>query len=280
LQSLSWLIKVHVNTTIILGAKLLKLFWLAFKNQLSAQLKKPIEFFSSLLAIILNNSFYLYGIYLLAILSIGEDPEATKVYLISTGMVLTSWGLLNVFGGGLYDLGKLIETGELETFLAKPRSSLFLVSISKSNLVSLGEILQGVATLGLAVALYGLPLGMRALISSLVLTFAFAGVVILIGSLSFFSSRGSQLSYVLLNVILTLSLFPVARALRGREKWILYFTPLLMTATLPRLSTLTGRPDLFLASFVATLSLFIISILLFRYGLKRYKSKNYIFLNE
>jgi ABC-2 type transport system permease protein len=263
-----------------LGAKLLKLFWLAFKNQLSAQMKKPIEFFSSLLAIILNNSFYLYGIYLLAILSIGEDPEATKVYLISTGMVLTSWGLLNVFGGGLYDLGKLIETGELETFLAKPRSSLFLVSISKSNLVSLGEIFQGVATLALAMILYGLPLGMRALTSSLILTFAFAGVVILIGSLSFFSSRGSQLSYVLLNVILTLSLFPIARALRGREKWILYFTPLLMTATLPRLFTFTGSRILFLTSFLATSALFIISLLFFKYGLKRYKSKNYIFLNE
>lgn len=257
-----------------------RLFWLAFKNQLSAQMKKPIEFFSSLLAIILNNSFYLYGIYLLAILSIDEDPEATKVYLISTGMVLTSWGLLNVFGGGLYDLGKLIETGELETFLAKPRSSLFLVSISKSNLVSLGEIFQGVATLGLAMFFYGLPLGMRALVSSLILTFAFAGLVILIGSLSFFSSRGSQLSYVLLNVILTLSLFPVARALKGREKWILYLTPLLMTATLPRLSTLTGKPTLFLASVVTTLALSVISVLLFIYGLKRYKSKNYIFLNE
>jgi len=239
-------------------------------------MKKPVEFFSSLLAILLNNSFYLYGIYLLAILSIGEDPEATKVYLISTGMILTSWGLLNVFGGGLYDLGKFIETGELESFLAKPRSSLFLVSISKSNLVSLSEIFQGILTLTLVVILYGFTLGIRAFISSLILTLAFAAIVISMGSLSFFSSRGSQLSYVLLNIILTLSLLPVARALRGREKWILYFTPLLMTATLPRLATLTSSQTLFWASCFATFVMFIFSILFFKYGIKRYKSHYFL----
>lgn len=259
---------------------MLKLFWLAFKNQLSAQMRKPVEFFSSLLAIILNNGFYLYGIYLLAILSIGEDPEATKTYLISTGIVLTSWGLLNVFGGGLSDLGKLIETGELETYLAKPRSSLFLVSISKSNIVSLGEIFQGIVTIVLAIILYGWLIGVRALISSFILTFAFASVIILIGSLSFFSSRGSQLSYVLLNIILTLSLFPIGQALKGKEKWILYFTPLLVTATLPRWFTLVGGYIPFLALLSATLGLFIISLVFFKYGLKTYKSKNYIFLNE
>ncbi|MGK5595642.1 MAG: hypothetical protein ACSNEK_09850 [Parachlamydiaceae bacterium] len=103
---------------------MLGLFYLALKNQWSAQMKKPIEFFSSLLAIILNNSIYLYGIYLLATLS-GGDHFATKEYLVSTGMVMTSWGFLNVVGGGLLQLGALIETGELETFLAKPRYLLY-----------------------------------------------------------------------------------------------------------------------------------------------------------
>lgn len=255
------------------------LFWLGFKNQWSVQMKKPIEFFSSIIAIILNNSLYLYGIYLLA-LSIGEDPSASKEYLISTGMVLTSWGLLNIFGGGLYQLGTLIETGEFETFLSKPRAPLFLIAISKSNLVSIGEVVQGVVTIILASFFYGLPLGLRALSGSIILTFGFAGIVILIGSFSFFSSRGSQLSYVLLNIILTLSLFPVGRALKGREKWILYFTPLLMTATLPRLSTLTGNSILILTYCFATLFLFFISIVVFEFGKRKYKAKNYIFLNE
>ena len=256
------------------------LLFLAFKNQWSANMRKPLEFFSSLLTLILNNSFYLYGIYLLAILSIGDDPSATQEYLVSTGVVLTSWGLLNVFGGGLYQLGTLIETGELETYLSKPRSPLFLVAISKSNLVSFGEIIQGIATIILAAFLYGPALGLRTLASSIILTFAFAGVVILIGSLSFFSSRGSQISYVILQVVLSLSLFPVGRALHGREKWILYFTPLLMTATLPRLTALHGGISLFVTFITATLGLCIIALLLFNFGLKLYKSKNYIFLNE
>ena len=257
-----------------------KLLLLSFKNQWSAQMRKPLEFFSSLLTIILNNSFYLYGIYLLALLSIGDNPAATKEYLVSTGMVLVSWGLLNVFGGGLYQMASLIETGEIESYLAKPRSPLFLIAISKSNLVSFGDMIQGVATIILVIVLYGFQLGLQALASSVILTFAFAGVVILVGSCSFFSARGSQLSYVILNVVLTLSLFPIGRALQGREKWILYFTPLLMTAALPRLAALYGKASLFAASFIATVGLCLIAVLLFNFGLKCYKSKNYIFLNE
>lgn len=259
---------------------MLGLFWLAFKNQWSANMKKPFEFFPALVAMILNNSFYLYGIYLLAILNTKGDPYVTKEYLLSTGMVLIAWGMVNVFGGGLCQLGALIETGELETFLAKPRSPLFLAAISKSNFVLFGDLIQGIFTIVFVTYLYGFSIGMKTLLSSSILIFAFTGVVILVGSFSFFSSRGSSLSYVCLNVMLTLSIFPIAKALKGREKWILYLTPLLMTATLPRLTALVGSTSLFLASLIATLSLFLISVLFFNFGLKKYKAKNYIILNE
>lgn len=259
---------------------MISLLILAFKNQWSAQMKKPFEFLTGLLALILNNSFYLYGIYLLAILSADDNPLAAKEYLVSTGMVLTSWGLLNVFGGGLYQLGSLIETGELEAYLAKPRSTLLLVAISKSNLLSFGEILQGVITIILSSILYSPFLGIRMLIISVIMVFAFASMIIIIGTISFFCSRGSQISYVILQVLLSLSLFPVSRALKGREKWILYFTPLLITATLPRLIALQGGLPTFLAFFVATMLFLFMGICFFKFGLKSYKFKNYIFIND
>lgn len=259
---------------------MLSLLILAFKNQWSAQMKKPFEFLTGVFMLILNNSFYLYGIYLLAILSFQDDPLATKEYLVSTGMVLTSWGLLNVFGGGLYQLSSLIETGELEVYLAKPQSPLVLVAISKSNLLSLGEIIQGLITIILCLNLYGPFLGLRMIICSIIMMFVFASTIICIGSISFFSSRGSQISYVILQVLLSLSLFPVGRALTGREKWILYVTPLLVTATLPRLMTLEGGIYYFLAFVVTTAFFFLISLTFFRFGLRNYQAKNYIFINE
>ena len=259
---------------------MISLLILAFKNQWLAQTKKPLEFLTGLLVLILNNSLYLYGIYLLAILSSDDNPLAAKEYLVSTGMVLTSWGLLNVFGGGLYQLGSLIETGELEAYLAKPRSTLFLVAISKSNLMSFGEILQGIITIIVSSILYDPFLGIRMLAISSIMVFAFASVIIIIGTISFFSSRGSQVSYVILQVLLSLSLFPVSRALKGREKWILYFTPLLITATLPRFLVLQGELSTFLVFSGATIFFFFIGICFFKFGLKSYKSKNYIFLNE
>jgi ABC-type uncharacterized transport system permease subunit len=251
---------------------MISLLILAFKNQLSAQMKKPFEFLTGLLSLILNNSFYLYGIYLLALLSADDNPLAAKEYLVSTGMVLTSWGFLNVFGGGLYQLGSLIETGELEAYLAKPQPTLLLVAISKSNLMSVGEILQGMITIIISSILYDSFLGIKMLVISAILVFAFASVIISIGTISFFSSRGSQISYVILQVLLSLSLFPVSRALKGREKWILYFTPLLITATLPRLIVLQGG--------LATFLTFIVATMLFKFGLKFYRSKNYIFINN
>ncbi len=253
---------------------------LAFKNQWSAQMKKPFEFLMGLLALILNNSFYLYGIYLLAILSGGDNSLAAKEYLVSTGMVLTSWGLLNVFGGGLYQLGSLIETGELEAYLAKPQPILLLVAISKSNLMSFGEILQGGVTILISLILYGSFLGIKILAISIIMVFAFTSVIIIIGTISFFSSQGSQISYVILQALLSLSLFPVSRALKGKEKWILYITPLLITATLPRFVVLEGGLFPFFAFIVATMVFLFLGIWFFKFGLKFYKSKNYIFINE
>jgi len=172
---------------------MVSLLLLSFKHQWSAQIKKPLEFIIGLIALILNNSFYLYGIYLLAILTSDDNSLAAKEYLVSTGIVLTSWGLLNVLGGGLHQLGNLIETGELEVYLAKPRSPLFLVALSKSNLMSFGEVLQGIATIGVCAILYDLSLGLRMFASSVILIFAFASVIIMIGTFSFFTSRGSQM---------------------------------------------------------------------------------------
>lgn len=259
---------------------MISLLALAFKNQLSAQLRKPIEFFTGLLMLILNNSFYLYGIYLLAILSVDDNPIAAKEYLISTGMVLTSWGLLNVLGGGLYQLGSMIETGELEAYLSKPRSPLFLAALSKSNLLSLGEIIQGIITVIICSILYSSLTGVMMFASSCVLLFAFASVIITVGTLSFFSSRGSQMSYVIMQIVLSLSLFPIGRALKGREKWILYFSPLLITATLPRASIIQGSPRFFVVFAATTATCFLLAVIFFYFGLKRYKSKNFISINK
>lgn len=259
---------------------MVSLLILALKNQWSAQMKKPLEFLISLLALILNNSFYLYGIYLMAIVSTDYNSLAVKEYLVSTGLVLTSWGLLNVLGGGLYQLGSLIETGELEAFLAKPRSILLLVAISKSNLISFGEILQGIVSIIISSILYDPFLGIRMLVISAIMVFAFASIIIMAGSISFFCNRGSQISFVILQVLLSLSLFPVSRALGGNEKWILYFTPLLITATLPRLIVLQGGLSEFLIFICATLFFLFTAIYFFKFGLKFYRSRNYIFLNE
>lgn len=253
---------------------------LAFKNQWSAQIKKPFEFLTGLFALILNNSFYLYGIYLLAILSVDDNPIAAKEYLASTGVVLISWGLLNVFGGGLLELGCFIETGGLENYLAKPQSPLLLVAISKSNLMSIGEVFQGMMTMLICYSLYGPFFGMRMLIGSGILIFAFAGILIFVGSLSFFSTRGSQVSYVILQVLMSLSLFPVGRALKGKEKWILYTTPLFLTATLSRLMVMEGELSISLAFFGTTVLFVFAGTCFFNFGLKRYQSKNYIFINE
>lgn len=187
---------------------MMTLIFLALKNRLSAQMKRPLEFITGLIALILNNSFYLYGIYLLAILSSDDNSLAAREYFVSTGMVLTSWGLLNVLGGGLYQLGNFIETGELESHLAKPRSPLLLVAISKSNIMSFGEIIQGFITIIISAILYGPLIGIKMLAVSAVMVFAFASIVIIIGTISFFSSRGSQISYVIQQVLLSLSLFP------------------------------------------------------------------------
>lgn len=257
-----------------------RLILLSTKNHFLAHMRKPLEFFSSAFGLIFNNCFLLYGIYLLAYLGGQEDLLERSRYLATTATVLISWGLLNVFAGGLVELGSLIESGEFESCLATPQPPLLIAAISKNNMIAIGEVFQGLITVGYLAWTGGYILVINVLVSSLCLCLSLGAVLILGGMLSFFSSKGSQVSHVVVQALILFSLFPVSKVLRGRERLILYLTPAALTVALPSHIIYTGNTGLLIGLFLGSFAAFILAVKVFQKGLQFYKTKNYLFLKE
>jgi ABC-type uncharacterized transport system permease subunit len=250
------------------------------KNHFLSHMGKPLEFFSSVFGLIINNCFLLYGIYILANIGGQEDLLERSRYLSVTAVVLISWGLLNVFSGGLVELGGLIESGEFESCLASPRSPLLIAAISKNNVVAIGEIFQGFFTICYLAWIGEYALIINILTSSICLCLSLGSVLIFGGTLSFFSSKGSQLSHVIIQTLILFSLFPISKALRGKERLFLYLTPAVLTVTLPGYVLSTGNVWILLLLFVSSLFSFLLSVIVFQRCLKFYTAKNYLFLKE
>lgn len=253
-----------------------KLLLIAIMYNIKSQFAKPFEFFLIFLSTLLNNCIYLYGIYAIIYLSDPKHPNKINVLLISTSLVITSWGIINTLYGGLIELGKLIENGKLEPFIATPYHPLFLVAISKSEISGLAELIQGLVVIIILGYTINFAFSLKLLIGAVVTALALLGVIILGGTLSFFVERGNSLSSIFIQTIFSMSLFPVITFFNNDEKLFLYFTPILVTSYLPLHYIYNANIYSFLFAFFGSSVLIMFSLCLFNIGLKYNKSANVI----
>ena len=254
---------------------MIKLILLAAKNNFSSYLHRPGELLLSTLGSLINNCLYIYGTYVIALLSL-PTRISSNMFLITTALITTAWGLINILAGGLLELGRKIETGGLDSFIATPKHPLLVATLSKSDISYLADLLQGIMVIIYLSYKWNIIFAFKMTIGSLITAIALLGVIIIGGSLSFFSNRGNAISALFIQSTVSMSLFPMAAALRGKEKWILYLSPILFTSFLPlQIVQRFGTVSLCLAA-VGAMFIFVVSIMLFNFGLKNYRSANFI----
>lgn len=265
-----------VVITKVLGGKMFFLFCKAIKHNWSAQASNPVNLWSGLMAMIINNVLFLYGMWLMLFDGKAQNQLIFPFYLTLTVLAYIGWGTLNFFLGGLKELGDIIDDGKLEPMLGTPRHPLFLVAISKSNVMALGDFLQGVFTLVFLYWYTDYTWALRATFSSLLVIIAFASIFIAAGTLAFFMNRGGSLSVFIIESTLSFTMYPVTKILEGNSRIILYLIPAALTATLPMAWIENANwADFFILISVTFLCL-ILSIVFFNYGVKNYKASNYI----
>lgn len=243
-----------------------------------AYVTRPFELGLSLLAAVLNNLLFVYGIYLMASLSASADGNLRQPFLIMSGVLVTAWGMVNLLLGGLDDLGDYIACGKFDAFLATPQHPLLLMATFNNSLAIMGlaELLQGLAVISYLGYQQGGLLAIKLLLAVIPSAIALLSTLIIAGTSAFFVQSGNHLAFALSRLLMFMSLFPVSALLNGKERILIYVTPILMTAHLPLQYINTGNIIWLVLALSSSLLLLLGALALFNLGRRRYQTANWI----
>lgn len=187
------------------------------------------------------------------------------------GIVAAGFGLGATFAAGASQLGRMIDEGELDTFLSQPRSTLLYALGSRSNASGLGDLASGIALIALTggAGWADLPwVALAMLLSGLV--FVASGVVFF--SLPFWIGRSDTLARQLWDATITFALYP--EPLFGGVLRLGLFTvlPAGLVGYLPASLVREPSPGHALIAVAAALAYATFARWMFERGLRRYTS--------
>ena len=243
------------------------------KSQLAASFALRAAFWLSAAFMLLNN-FLFFSTWWILMERFGHVRGWQLADVMCLFAVAASgFGLCVISCGGLPDLSRKVDDGELDAFLTQPKSVLLQALASRTQASGWGDLATGVALLVLsdAVSLSNLPWVVVAVLCSFV-TFTACGV--LMHSLAFWLGRTHALSRALWEFTLTFSLYPSALFGSGLKVVLFTLMPAGLVSYLP--VELLRRPSLsaLLACVLGTAAYASFALWIFSRGLRRYASGN------
>lgn len=244
-------------------------------RQLEASFALRAAFWMSAILMVINDLVY-FSTWTILFHRFGEIggwglPDMMCLYAISA----SGFGLCVVLAGGIHDLSRRIDEGDLDTFLTQPKHVLIQTLASRTVPSGWGDISVGIGLLVLSgnLRLATLPAVLVGVGCSAV-TFIACGVVM--HSLAFWLGRTHTLSRALWEFTILFSLYPPALFGAGIRFLLFILLPAAIAAYLP--VDLVRQPSVsgLLAAVAACASYAACALWLFERGLRRYASGNRI----
>ena len=197
------------------------------------------------------------------------------------GVIITSFYLTEAFGRGITNFAPLINKGDLDTFLIRPRNLLFQVLCSQADPRRLGAILIGVAALVMGCIQADVTLDFTnclLLIWSIIGGSALVlGLFMIEATLCFFSVKSIEMVNVLTYGGRSTCQYPIDIYPRWLQLLFSVVAPFALTTHVPAAYILgkplwnTGLSAAFIAPLSGFLFLFIMTLVFYQ-GLKHYRS--------
>ncbi len=231
-------------------------------------------FILRVLFMILNNLMLLYAWHLMFLNFSTIHSWTFNDFMFMTGLVVLTFSIWPIFFRGIgIHLMRLIENGELDSFLVIPRHVLFSVGCSVCDPSGIGDFITGILLIFFSglVSLSNLPM---------VFCFIFSGICvfltinILISTLPFFIKNSSDIGERLFYMFFNIAGYP-GSIYSGYLKLIFCtLLPVGFISILPveLMHNFSGTVFMFL--IVASICFLSLSIFIFSYGLKKYESGN------
>lgn len=253
-----------------------------FIETIIANLKSALSlrraFITQILMLIISNAtFFSFWIFYFHRFEIG-GWDLHKMSLLY-GIVAGSYGLSCFFFAGSRYIAYMIQTGQLDCFITKPRHVLTQAVISKSLPSGFGDLISSLFFLIYSneVGLLQVPFFLFFIITGCALIVSFA---VILGSLAFFFSDSEQFGKQIFEFILTFCNYPDSIFSDGVRVILFTLIPSGFLGFLPAKSiiNMNFHQGLFIVLGISVYGM--VAYAMFYRGLKRYTSSNMFSVNE
>ncbi len=257
------------------AVKYIKLSWRIFLANFSSALSFRLSFFLYVLGTVIffGGQFFIWTIFFNQFPMVGG--WTSKDLMLVYSLYLFSLSVLDIFVGGVSDLSKIINAGNLDYYISFPKPILWHVAVSKSDVSSIGSVV-----LSFLFFLYSSPMDL-----SKVLLFLFAScfsIVLLFNflvatqSISFFIGGFDQGASAVRHLLAIVSPYPFSIFPSPFKYILMTVIPSFFVVTLPaRLVNNFSVLNLIILVCGCVISSFI-SHKIFKAGLRRYESGNMV----
>ena len=244
---------------------------------MKAQMQYKLSFALTVLGQILVSFTTLLGMWFMLDRFHGVEGFTPAQVLLCFSVILMAYSLAEIFGRGFDLFPRMISNGEFDRALVRPRGLLFQVMSSQMELTRVGRVIQA-----LAVLIYALPhagvIWAPDKVLTLLLMIACGAVLffclfVVYAAFSFFTLEGLEFMNIFTDGGREFGRYPFSVYGRDALRVLTYAVPLALVQYYPLLYLL-GRETGMLYMFSPLLALLfaVPAYLLWRFGLRRYKS--------
>lgn len=235
-----------------------------------------ISFLLQILCMIISNASFVIFWYILfarANGSIGNYAFHDVMYL--WGITSIGYGLCFLCCAGVSQIGLCILDGSLDSYILHPYPTIINAIFSRSDISALGDILYGIALIVLTQEIT-VHLVLATVVSSITAAMVIEALLLICNSLVFFFGNIIKCSFLLLNLLITLSTYPSEIFGNYTKAIMLSFIPAYFVSHIPLIAVNQHLLWILLIPFLFALVSNTVGICLFKYGLRRYSSSSSI----
>ncbi|MCI8391070.1 MAG: hypothetical protein HFI35_10405 [Roseburia sp.] len=255
----------------------MRLYLNYFLMELKSQMQYKTSFFLTMFGQFLTSFTTFFGIRFLFDRIYGIDDFTYGQVLLCFSVVMMSFSLGEMAGGGLAVFPDLLRGGELDRILVRPRSILLQVIMPNMDFSRLGLLAQAMIVLGAAVPASGvvwtLPNVLVLVLMVLCGSVVFFCLFLLFATAAFFTVQSLNFLDIFTYGMRDFGRYPLSVYGEGVLRFLTFVIPLALIQYYPLLYLL-GRKDNALYALAPLFALLFVipSVLFYRAGLRNYKS--------
>lgn len=255
----------------------MKLYFKYVCMLLKCQMQYKASFFMTALGQFLVSFTAFIGVYFMFSRFHSVSGFAFSEVLICFSIMLMSFSLTECFERGFDLFPRLIQSGELDRILVRPRNEMFQVLTANIDFSRVGRLLQSILVLSYAIPTSGIVWTFDKVITVVLMLMGgiavFSALFILYAGISFFTIEGLEFMNIFTDGSREFGKYPMSIYGEGVLKFFTYVIPIALFQYYPFLY-LVGRSDNIGFIFLPLLGFVFMApcYLFFKFGLRKYKS--------